>query len=226
MVILFFMLYTVSVLPYRVCFIETTDDGWSIFDDVMNGVFIGDLLLSFFFAYYDESNVLVTSNKYIAETYIKGWFFVDLLSVIPFTDILTTNERSATFIILPFSFISLLNLISTAATTGTTNYNSLIRLARLPRLYRLLRLFRLFKIVKQKKDRNQNFLKKINAFFGLTASVKRMFEIMGYSLAFIHLAACFYYLVAKFADYSWVDRYDLNEAEPIDLYLRGLGWSI
>lgn len=65
-IIIFFMIYTATILPYRVCFVETTDTFYEIFDLLMNIIFGLDILISFFSAYYDEDNILVTNNRYIA----------------------------------------------------------------------------------------------------------------------------------------------------------------
>lgn len=54
----------------------------------MNVVFGLDILVSFFSAYYDDDNVLVTNNRYIAIYYLKGWFLIDLVSVFPFNNVL------------------------------------------------------------------------------------------------------------------------------------------
>jgi hypothetical protein len=51
------------------------------FDNVVNYFFIADILVNFFSAYYDQDNVLVTNNLYIFKNYIKGWFWIDLVSV-------------------------------------------------------------------------------------------------------------------------------------------------
>lgn len=51
------------------------------FDDSINYFFMADILINFFSAYYDEDNVLVTNNIYIAKNYLKGWFLIDVLSV-------------------------------------------------------------------------------------------------------------------------------------------------
>ncbi len=61
--IVVFMVYTATILPYRVCFIESNDkDGWYYFDFIMNIIFGLDVIVSFLSAYYDTDNVLVTNN--------------------------------------------------------------------------------------------------------------------------------------------------------------------
>lgn len=64
-VIIFFMIYTATILPYRVCFVDDYSSFYYHFDYVMNIVFGIDILVTFLSAYYDDDNVMVTSNKYI-----------------------------------------------------------------------------------------------------------------------------------------------------------------
>ncbi len=80
-IIVFFMIYTATILPFRVCFIEEYDPIYYYFELVMNIIFGIDVIISFFSAYYDDDNVLVTNNKYIAIQYLKSWFLIDIISM-------------------------------------------------------------------------------------------------------------------------------------------------
>ena len=85
------MIYTATILPYRVCFVDDYSSFYYYFEYIMNIVFGLDILVSLLSAYYDEDNVLVTSNKYIAVEYLKGWFLIDVISVIPINDIIDST---------------------------------------------------------------------------------------------------------------------------------------
>lgn len=50
----------------------------------MSYIFILDLVLTFFSAYYETNEILITSHKVIAFKYLKSWFLIDLLACIPF----------------------------------------------------------------------------------------------------------------------------------------------
>jgi hypothetical protein len=75
-------------------------------------VFLIDLVLNFFSAYYDDEDDLIIDRTIIALRYLKSWFFIDFIAIIPFGAI--------------------------ASSTG--DMSSLSRLAKLPRLYRLLKM--------------------------------------------------------------------------------------
>lgn len=84
------MIYTATVLPFRLSFIYGGDDDWDTyiyirekkrFESASNYFFVADILVNLFSAFYDQDNVLVTNNAYIMKNYVKGWLFIDVVSV-------------------------------------------------------------------------------------------------------------------------------------------------
>lgn len=55
-------------------------------------VFFVDMLLSFITPFQDSARVWVTTPKKIATTYLKTWFFVDLMSILPFEVVAIGNQ--------------------------------------------------------------------------------------------------------------------------------------
>ncbi|GAA0170987.1 hypothetical protein Leryth_017111 [Lithospermum erythrorhizon] len=56
----------------------------SIADNVVNGFFAIDIVLTFFVAYLDKHTYLLVDNpKKISLRYVKSWFFLDVMSTIP-----------------------------------------------------------------------------------------------------------------------------------------------
>lgn len=47
-------------------------------------VFRIEILINFMSAFYDQDFILVDNLKKIANNYLRGWFILDLLTVIPF----------------------------------------------------------------------------------------------------------------------------------------------
>lgn len=80
-------------------------------DSIIDFLFLIDIIVNFFSAYYNEKYILIDKRTQIACNYIKGWFIVDVVSILPF------------------------NLIS-----GGQNYGKLVRLTKLNRLYKLVKL--------------------------------------------------------------------------------------
>ena len=78
------MVWASSVLtPIHVAFHEDCISYWNLFEGLSSVVFLIDMVLTFVAAYYDRYEELVTGHKRIALSYLKGWFFVDLVSVLP-----------------------------------------------------------------------------------------------------------------------------------------------
>ena len=108
--------------PLRIAFSDDEDLAWTVIDSIVDTVFLVDILLNFFFAYHDDEYNLIDDRKVavhlfnvqtISKEYLKSWFFIDLVSILPINLLLRTGD-----------------------------FNSLARIARLPRLYRLVKMTR------------------------------------------------------------------------------------
>ena len=81
--------YTVASVPLQLAFADSSAGAqlatMDTFDYVIDGFFAGDVVLSFFTAYYDEArDVYVAVHKLIARRYLRTWFVIDVVSTIPF----------------------------------------------------------------------------------------------------------------------------------------------
>lgn len=66
---------------------------WFVFYTICDTFFLIDLILTFFTSVNDEKKVYeITDKKVIAKKYLKGWFWVDLISILPFDIMLRNNE--------------------------------------------------------------------------------------------------------------------------------------
>ena len=99
--------------PARIAFTDDNQLKWAIVDSIVDLIFLMDLVLNFFFAYYDDEYMLVDNRGAIAKNYLRSWFFIDLISIIPVQLLL-----------------------------GGDDYTSLARIARFPKLYRLVKITR------------------------------------------------------------------------------------
>lgn len=68
---------------------------------------------------------MVDERREIAKSYLKGWFTIDLFTVLPISQIMST-----------------------------VSYGNMGRIARLPKLYRLIKVIRLIRILKVIKEKN------------------------------------------------------------------------
>lgn len=107
------LIFTALVSPYRIAFVDIDSMPWTVIETLTDCIFGVDLVLNFFFAYYDDKEDIVDNRKKISMDYLKGWFFIDLLTILPISQIM-----------------------------NTANYGKLARIARLPKLYRLIKVLR------------------------------------------------------------------------------------
>lgn len=83
-------------------------------------IFFIDMLVTFNSAVFDKYFNIIEDRKQIAKRYLKSWFFVDLVSIIPFE-----------------IFLGNIN-----------DMNSMIKIVRIGRLYKLMKLSKLLKLFK------------------------------------------------------------------------------
>jgi Ion transport protein len=107
------LIFTAFVSPYRIAFVDVDSKPWQGIETFTDCIFGLDLILNFFFAYYDQSEEIIDNRTKIAIDYLKGWFTIDLITVFPISQILSTG-----------------------------NFGHLAKVARIPRLYRLIKIIR------------------------------------------------------------------------------------
>lgn len=122
--VMILLLYIAIFLPIKVSFVDEVTQVESICDLVIDVSFFVDIVMTFFVA-FNRDNVLISDRAEIAKTYFKGWFFIDVFTVIPFQVFEKLNKD-----------------IEEASNSKA------LRLARIPRLYRLLRILRLSKLLR------------------------------------------------------------------------------
>ncbi|KAK1378450.1 Potassium channel [Heracleum sosnowskyi] len=84
MFLVILVIYSAWVCPFQFAFLTYKQDALFIFDNIVNGFFAIDIILTFFVAYVDsQSYLLVDSRKKIAVRYISTWFIFDVCSTAP-----------------------------------------------------------------------------------------------------------------------------------------------
>lgn len=112
--------------------ISTKFGGLFYVDSTTNILFVIDMILRFFTAYIDDSSLELKDSKMdIAKDYLKGWFFVDLVSVIPFD------------LIISYSNVNRVTRFS--------------RIGRISKIVRMIKMVRLLKIAKVHSKLMKNF---------------------------------------------------------------------
>ena len=89
----------------------------------MDIIFLIDIIVNFNSAIETNDYQIIDDRKTITKIYVKGWFMIDIVAILPFDKFLSAG-----------------------------NVNGLVRVARIGKLYKLVkitRLVRLFKVIKQ-----------------------------------------------------------------------------
>ena len=92
----FELFYLPYYLGYKKNFCRDILSFESILFHSIDLVYIIDLIIGFFLAYYDFEEFLIRNNCDIIIHYLKGWFIIDLIEAIPLFTIFSFNEKKCT----------------------------------------------------------------------------------------------------------------------------------
>ena len=124
------LIYTAYMTPVEVAFMDTeikTGVGVALFllNRVIDLTFLADIFKCFFCKFQDENGAMVADVRRIQLTYIKGWFTLDVVSILPF------------------------DTLGVALENDTFSELKIVRVVRLLRLLKLLRLTRGMKMIER-----------------------------------------------------------------------------
>jgi hypothetical protein len=157
--------------------------------------FLIDIIITFFTSYTDGDNVEVTQHKRIMKNYIKFWFWIDLLSIIPFDYLFSGDSSSA------------------------LNINALFRFAKFSKLYKIIRLTRLAKVFKLLK-KNKALISRFSEKLKLNSGLERLCIFSFAFGIFIHVMGCMYVMLAdiekEIVDVTWIDQEELDGDETFN----------
>ena len=85
---IFLLAYVATYVPYSICFIEPVPDApmttGEMIDIMVDILFLCDIFINFASSYENSvTNLPIINLKSIAINYLTGWFFLDLIAVIP-----------------------------------------------------------------------------------------------------------------------------------------------
>ncbi|KAI8001786.1 Potassium channel KAT1 [Camellia lanceoleosa] len=85
MFLIVLVIYSAWICPFEFAFLTYKRDALFIIDNIVNGFFAIDIILTFFVAYLDsQSYLLIDDPKKIGIRYISTWFTFDICSTVPF----------------------------------------------------------------------------------------------------------------------------------------------
>ncbi|XP_072972217.1 potassium channel KAT3-like [Typha angustifolia] len=109
MFLILLVVYSAWICPLEFAFLRYLPNTLLIVDNIINGFFAIDIILTFFVAFLDrKSYLLVDDPKRIAIRYLSSWFIFDLCSTAPFHSIcLPSNKHKSS---LGFKVLNMLRL--------------------------------------------------------------------------------------------------------------------
>lgn len=195
------LIYIAVYVPFSIGFSGNDEDkstAIKIIDRVTDVVFIVDILLCFITAYATEDGNLVRSHWLIAKNYLRSYFWIDVLSGIPWDVLPIGNALSTETNILKLTKISKLLRVM-----------DMLKMARTARLRAVGAMFSEFFALHHNLRRISvtivliSFLIHFNAcFFGYVSSSESSDTV------------------------TWIDDAGLDETGKLELYVNALYWSV
>ena len=189
--------FTATVTPYEVCMMwepTTYNSPLYIINWIVNFSFILDIILNFFVPYREnaaQGTPLVKDHRKIAIRYLRFWFLIDLLSVIPVDTILMSVDSGSSN-----------SDVDLAASLETIRLLRLMRLLRLIKLLRILRASRIFARWEQ--------------YINLSFSNRELLKWMTIVIMLLHLLACCLGLLAQLSPGQRSHSLQIALSERID----------
>ena len=89
------MLYTSTVMPYKIALINDDDyPGLYHLDTVIDFMFMADILINFNTPITNDQGDVDYSRRRITLSYLKNWFIIDLLASLPLNLIMSVAIES------------------------------------------------------------------------------------------------------------------------------------
>jgi len=201
----FLLVYIAISVPYRLGFSELAYGYWYAIDFIVDSYFYVDMVFNFFTAYWEVSDAdddyhYVTNLYQIQKHYVKGWFLLDLISLIPVDYIARAIDGTASC-----------SWESEQACGDAAQSSKVPEALRLLRLLRLLRMARTSRIL----ERYQEVLLRVYK----TVTIVRLVVIL---ILLAHFMGCLY---AYFYNFQRDDASGVDGLKG-EMYVAALFWSV
>ena len=204
------LLYVCTVTPFSIAFIGDNLKSfpyWELLffcDRFVDSVFMIDIVFNFRTAWIDIEGHMCYEWRECAIKYMKGWLFVDIVSVIPYDLIeLDTGDY---------------------ANRSTEDQEQLLMLLK---LLRILRIAKVMKIL-----RAARILKRMEQQMSIKFGVVKLVKFFVLIIMVAHWMACTYYLAGSLqsdstSHESWINSHEYPAEYTIgDMYVLALYWAI
>eukprot|EP00055_Hartaetosiga_balthica_P010885 m.47825 g.47825 ORF g.47825 m.47825 type:complete len:725 (-) comp7362_c0_seq1:871-3045(-) len=188
------LIFTVVSIPVAIAFFnEGTGKAYFVCSCIIDSLFLLDIFFNFRTGIDSPKSlqVIILDRKRIAQQYIRGWFFIDLISSLPLDYIISACYG--------VSYDSPSYLKASRAL-------KFIRVAKILTLLRLLRVTRVFRLFRRWEE-----------VINVNTAWIRMFKLVVLMLLMSHWSGCIQFLAAQLANFpedSWVSVNGLVDSPP------------
>ena len=139
-VIMLLVIFTASILPYQAAFgggetMAARATNWTT--DVF---FVLDIVFNFRTAFIDGQGRLITKTGAISQRYMKSWFFIDFVSILPF-EILGSGHQQL------FKLLKCTRLLRLAKVAKFLDFVKFLEKSEYANMYRIFKLFATFMLM-------------------------------------------------------------------------------
>lgn len=197
-------------IPFNLCFnqdLANPSDGITIFDYFQDICFGIDIILNFNTGFY-KNGVLILNRKLIVISYLKSWFILDLLSTVPYSDIVQYAMNSSQIDDYDYKH---------------SKTPQLLRLFRILRFLRFLKLLRVLKL-SSLKQKYEDLIYNDNV--GVLSGIIRILILILFTT---HTFACIFWLIgyntSSTNPSSWVIVKGLLDEDIVTQYITSMYWA-
>jgi CRP-like cAMP-binding protein len=189
------LLYSVIIIPYRIGFNVIPSKQEDDIDWWITALFATDILIQFNSMYFDpRRDIYVTNKNQIVWQYLRFWFWIDLLSTIPFDSIMQWSSHS----------------VIVGAEAGAL---------RMIRIFRLVRLFKFFRLAKSGGTLHK--LRLNPSLVDLLLLITQIFYISHLFACFWHFLTLDHVASSSTAN-SWVKEFGYSDSSTYQRYIASM----
>ena len=185
------MIYTSTIMPYRLVFEDMPNKEWVIIDYLITSLFWLDLFINMLTTFTEDGEI-VKERRIVLKHYLKSWFLIDFLTCFPFEEIVE---------------------ISTSVNMINMYVIKIVKLTKIKKMYKIFKVTKMAKIYTILENKiffqfNNGVIKVIKLFLNTFFTVHFMACIWYYQ-AKLH----------NFNDDTWVSRRGLDGEDNRTKYL-------
>ena len=213
---LIILFYLPIFLAKKLYFCRNLNDINTIIFYSIDIIYIFDLIINFYRAYYNFDEILIKKNILICLHYLKTWFIFDMISSIPVYTILNSKESKC---------INKNNYYDNKLNNNgihSIHYN--VNLNNIHYIFLFLKVIKTFKIFKKNIA-----MEKILSFFNENDYFSRWGDVFSYTFyffSFLNISSCIFIFIGRNIIESWIFLDGLETKSFIDIYIGAVYYFV